>query len=103
VPAQADRMHSPAGPRRSPQEDIAKVDGDDPRRCRPVWIGLRGRIAGVGPAFVPSRAGQAPPFHSQSSTPHFVTGMPLGEQIARVSGERYRSNFAPRFSTAPRS
>ena len=42
-----------------------------------------GRIADAGPAFVPSRAGQAPPFHSQSNTPHFVTGMPLGEQIAR--------------------
>jgi len=37
----------------------------------------------LGPAFVPSRAGQAPPFHSPSGAPHFVTGMPLSEQIER--------------------
>jgi len=65
------------------QEDIRKVDGDDPADAARYGLVSGGRIAGVGPAFVPSRAGQAPPFHSQSSTPHFVTGMPLGEQIAR--------------------
>jgi hypothetical protein len=65
------------------QEDIRKVDGDDPADAARYGLVSGGRIAGVGPAFVPSRAGQAPPFHSQSNTPHFVTGMPLGEQIAR--------------------
>ena len=34
-------------------------------------------------SFALSRAGQAPPFHQPVNTPHFVTGMPLGEQIAR--------------------
>jgi hypothetical protein len=32
---------------------------------------------------VPARAGQPPPFNPLASAPHFVTGMPLGEQIAR--------------------
>src|SRR6266478_2059766 len=65
------------------REDIRKVDGDDPADAARYGLVSGGRLAGVGPAFVPSRAGQAPPFHSQSNTPHFVTGMPLGEQIAR--------------------
>jgi hypothetical protein len=42
-----------------------------------------GRLAGVGPAFAPARAEQAPPYNSSVRTPQFVTGMPLGEQIAR--------------------
>jgi hypothetical protein len=61
------------------QEDIRKVDGDDSADAARYGLVSGGRLAGVGPAFVPARAGQAPPFH----TPHFVTGMPLGEQIAR--------------------
>jgi len=64
-------------------EDIRKVDGDDPADAARYGLVSRGRIAGVGPAFVPSRAGQAPPFHQPVNTPHFVTGMTLGEQIAR--------------------
>jgi hypothetical protein len=42
-----------------------------------------GRLAGVGPAYVPTRAGQAPPLYPPRSGAHFVTGMPLDEQIAR--------------------
>jgi hypothetical protein len=71
------------------QEDIRKVDGDDPADAARYGLVSGGRLAGVGPAIVPacagkpSRAGQAPPFYSPGSAPHFVTGMPLGEQIAR--------------------
>ncbi len=65
------------------QEDIRKVDGDDPADAARYGLVSGGRLAGVGPAFVPSRAGQAPPLYQPVSTPHFVTGMPLDEQIAR--------------------
>ncbi len=65
------------------QEDIRKVDGDDPADAARYGLVSGGRLAGVGPAFVPSRAGQAPPYNSPAGTPHFVTGMPLGEQIVR--------------------
>ncbi len=65
------------------REDIRKVDGDDPADAARYGLVSGGRLAGVGPAFVPSRAGQAPPYNSPAGTPHFVTGMPLGEQIAR--------------------
>jgi phage terminase large subunit len=65
------------------QEDIRKVDGDDPADAARYGLVSGGRIAGVGPAFVPSRAGQAPPLYQAMNTPHFVTGMPLGEQITR--------------------
>src|SRR5260370_32390838 len=64
-------------------EDIRKVEGDDPADAARYGLVSGGRLAGIGPAFVPSRAGQAPPLHSPVNTPHFVTGMPLGEQIAR--------------------
>jgi len=40
-------------------EDIRKVDGDDPADAARYGLVSGGRIAGVGPAFVPSRAGQA--------------------------------------------
>ncbi len=65
------------------REDIRKVEGDDPADAARYGLVSGGRLAGVGPAFVPARAGQAPPIHSPGSAPHFVTGMPLGEQIAR--------------------
>jgi phage terminase large subunit len=65
------------------QEDIRKVDGDDPADAARYGLVSGGRLAGVGPAFVPSRAGQPPPLNQRGNTPHFVTGMPLGEQIAR--------------------
>src|SRR5229473_1142052 len=64
------------------REDIRKVEGDDPADAARYGLVSGGRLAGVGPAFVPSRAGQAPPFNPPGSAPHFVTGMPLGEQIA---------------------
>ncbi len=65
------------------QEDIRKVDGDDAADAARYGLVSGGRLAGVGPAFVPSRAGQAPPPYSPHGGPHFVTGMPLDEQIAR--------------------
>jgi hypothetical protein len=65
------------------QEDIRKVDGDDAADSARYGLVSGGRLAGVGPASVPARAGQAPPLNQPLNTPHFVTGMPLGEQIAR--------------------
>src|SRR6266446_4864936 len=65
------------------QEDIRKVEGDDSADAARYGLVSGGRLAGVGPAFAPARAGQAPPYNSPARTPHFVTGMPLGEQIAR--------------------
>jgi phage terminase large subunit len=70
-------------------EDIRKMDGDDPADSARYGLVSGGRLAGVGAAslanagFAPSRAGQAPPLHSRGSGARFVTGMPLGEQIAR--------------------
>ncbi|MGB8476476.1 MAG: hypothetical protein WCE61_20540 [Candidatus Acidiferrum sp.] len=64
-------------------EDIRKMDGDDPADSARYGLVSGGRIAGVATAFAPSRAGQAPPLHPPGSAAHFVTGMPLGEQIAR--------------------
>ncbi|MGB2645505.1 MAG: terminase family protein [Candidatus Acidiferrum sp.] len=66
----------------SRNEDIRKVDGDDPADSARYGLVSGGRIAGVGTAFAPLRAGQAPPLHPPGGA-HFVTGMPLGEQIAR--------------------
>jgi hypothetical protein len=75
-------------------EDIRKVDGDDPADAARYGLVSGGRLAGVGAALTrfggpsrpgddaPLRAGQPPPLNSPSS-PRFVTGMPLGEQIAR--------------------
>ncbi len=64
-------------------EDIRKVEGDDPADAARYGLVSGGRLAGVGPAFVPARAGQAPPLYPLHGGPHFVTGMPLDEQIAR--------------------
>jgi hypothetical protein len=64
-------------------EDIRKMDGDDPADSARYGLVSGGRIAGVGAAFAPSRAGQPPPLHPPGSGAHFVTGMPLSEQIAR--------------------
>ena len=64
-------------------EDIRKMDGDDPADSARYGLVSGGRIAGVGTAFAPSRAGQPPPLHPPGSGAHFVSGMPLGEQIAR--------------------
>jgi phage terminase large subunit len=68
-------------------EDIRKVDGDDPADAARYGLVSGGRFAGVGAApsrlgaDAPLRAGQPPPLNSPSA--RFVTGMPLGEQIAR--------------------
>ena len=64
-------------------EDIRKMDGDDPADSARYGLVSGGRIAGVGAAFAPSRAGQPPPLKPPGSGAHFVTGMPLAEQIAR--------------------
>jgi hypothetical protein len=64
-------------------EDIRKMDGDDPADSARYGLVSGGRIAGVGTAFAPSRAGQHPPNNPPGRGSHFVTGMPLGEQIAR--------------------
>jgi hypothetical protein len=75
-------------------EDIRKVDGDDPADAARYGLVSGGRLAGVGAAparlgelsghagAAPLRAGQPPPLYSPGA-PRFVTGMPLGEQIAR--------------------
>ena len=65
------------------QEDIRKVDGDDSADSARYGLVSGGRLAGVGPGFMPARAGQPPPQTHSVNNPHFVTGMPLGEQIAR--------------------
>jgi hypothetical protein len=64
-------------------EDIRKMDGDDPADSARYGLVSGGRIAGVAAAFAPSRAGQPPPLKPPGSGAHFVTGMPLDEQIAR--------------------
>jgi phage terminase large subunit len=64
-------------------EDIRKMDGDDPADSARYGLVSGGRIAGVAAAFAPSRAGQPPPLKPPGSGAHFVTGMPLGEQINR--------------------
>ncbi|MGB6625537.1 MAG: hypothetical protein WBE43_12200, partial [Candidatus Acidiferrales bacterium] len=64
-------------------EDIRKMEGDDPADSARYGLVSGGRIAGVGTAFTPSRAGQPPPLKMPGSGAHFVTGMPLAEQISR--------------------
>src|SRR5580693_627505 len=61
------------------KEDIRKVEGDDSADAARYGLVSGGRLAGVGPAFGPARAGQAPPFYSPASAPPFVHGMPLDE------------------------
>src|SRR5258707_14403394 len=65
------------------REDIRKVEGDDSAGSARYGLVSGVRLAGVGPAFMPARAGEGPPYNSAGGTPHFGTGMPLGEQIAR--------------------
>jgi phage terminase large subunit len=64
-------------------EDIRKMDGDDPADSARYGLVSGGRLAGVGTAFAPFRAGQPPPQNAPGRGAHFVTGMPLGEQISR--------------------
>lgn len=75
-------------------EDIRKVDGDDPADAARYGLVAAPRFSGglnVVPGFSPAgfgsggREGLNP---CATRTPRFVTGMPLGEQIARqVSAE----------------
>jgi phage terminase large subunit len=69
-------------------EDIRKMDGDDPADAARYGLVSGGRIAGVGAG--PFRSGEGQPGATHGSPhfgagagPRFVTGMPLGEQIAR--------------------
>src|SRR5260370_1294524 len=55
------------------QEDIPKIDGDDPADAARYGLVSGGRLAGVGPAFVPSRAGQPPPLYPPLRAPPFLT------------------------------
>jgi phage terminase large subunit len=73
-------------------EDIRKVDGDDPADAARYGLVSGGRLAGVGAGYSQPGAAQRPPnfVGAQHAAPHlgttsarFVTGMPLGEQIAR--------------------
>ena len=64
-------------------EDIRKMEGDDSADSARYGLVSGARIAGFGTGWMPSRAGQAPPFHFPSGAPHFVHGMPVHEQIMR--------------------
>jgi hypothetical protein len=74
-------------------EDIRKVEGDDPADAARYGLVAAARFAGSGsfvgaglapPGSAGSRATQGAPLQSFRSAPRFVTGMPLGEQIARL-------------------
>ncbi|HEY2546336.1 MAG TPA: phage terminase large subunit [Candidatus Acidoferrum sp.] len=75
-------------------EDIRKMDGDDPADSARYGLVSGGKFAGVGTAFAPSRAGQPPPLKPPGSGAHFVTGMPLSEQIARQVSATDRTSQA---------
>ena len=70
-------------------EDIRKMDGDDPADAARYGLVSGARMAGFNFGISPVGAGLAPPWATQGSplqrnnAPKFVTGMPLGEQIAR--------------------
>ena len=68
------------------REDIRKVDGDDPADAARYGLVSGGRLAGVAgrvaPGFGPAFASDAA-LKGGATQPRFVTGMPLGEQIAR--------------------
>lgn len=73
-------------------EDIRKMDGDDSADAARYGLVSGGRIAGVGAGNCEyaRKAGNAAPGAQQTAPhnlsgagPRFVTGMPLGEQIAR--------------------
>jgi phage terminase large subunit len=70
-------------------EDIRKMDGDDPADAARYGLVSGARIAGINFGTSVVGAGLAPPWATQGSPlqrntmSKFVTGMPLGEQIAR--------------------
>jgi phage terminase large subunit len=61
-------------------EDIRKVDGDDAADAARYGLVSGVRLAGVGAGFAPPGAVSGPP---HIGAPRFVSGMPLGDQIAR--------------------
>jgi hypothetical protein len=61
-------------------EDIRKVDGDDPADAARYGLVSGGRLAGVGAGLAPPGAALRSP---HLNGPHFVSGMPLAEQIER--------------------
>lgn len=74
------------------QEDIRKMDGDDPADSARYGLVSGARLAGVGAgSFRPGATQESPPFGGSTGTlacardvvPRFVTGMPLDEQIRR--------------------
>jgi hypothetical protein len=62
-------------------EDIRKMDGDDPADAARYGLVSGGRIAGVGAGLAAPGAQQTAPHNTREG--RFVSGMPLGEQIAR--------------------
>jgi phage terminase large subunit len=74
-------------------EDIRKVDGDDPADAARYGLVAAARFAASGPHVAPgfslaSVTGENATLKGGATPPRFVTGMPLGEQIARqVSAE----------------
>jgi len=80
----ADRMYSAVGARRPPPGRHSQSRRRRSRRFRALWIGLRrkARRCWAGLWCRPGRGRPRPPYQPVN-TPHFVTGMPLGEQIAR--------------------
>jgi hypothetical protein len=65
-------------------EDIRKMDGDDPADAARYGLVSGVRLAGIALAGTPGVGAQhAAPLQPQGYPSRFVTGMPLGEQIAR--------------------
>jgi phage terminase large subunit len=64
-------------------EDIRKMDGDDPADAARYGLVSGARLAGLN--VMPSSGGARyiVPLQQNPGAPHFVHGMPLGEQIAR--------------------
>jgi hypothetical protein len=74
------------------QEDIRKVDGDDPADAARYGLPPPEGSPVLGRPLCP--VGRGRPFHQPLNTPHFVTGMPLGEQIARQVSAKDRTSRA---------
>jgi hypothetical protein len=65
-------------------EDIRKMDGDDPADAARYGLVSGVRLAGIALAGTPGVGAQhAAPLQPQGYPSRFVTGMPLGDQIAR--------------------
>ena len=73
-------------------EDIRKVDGDDPADAARYGLVSGGRFAGVGAAFGPPRAGQSPPYNS---APGAHAGGNLGTQFPPSGTANFSGGHAP--------